>query len=48
MLISYSTGPWRLALNVSNLTDKNYVISCQGDCFFGEPRKVTGSLSYRW
>ena len=48
MMVSYSTGPWRLALNVSNLNDKHYVVSCQNDCFYGEPRKVTGSLSYRW
>ncbi len=47
-MASYSTGPWRLALNVSNLGDKTYLTICSNACFYGEPRKVTGSLSYRW
>lgn len=47
-MVSYATGPWTLALNASNLTDKTYVASCSSSCFYGEPRKVVGSVAYRW
>jgi iron complex outermembrane receptor protein len=47
-MISYSSGPWRLALNLSNLADKKYVASCPYRCFYGEPRKAIASLTYRW
>lgn len=47
-MISYRTGPWRLALNATNLTDKYYVASCTFGCFYGEPRKVIGTVTYRW
>ncbi|MBO1013726.1 TonB-dependent siderophore receptor [Achromobacter sp. SD115] len=47
-MISYTTGPWRFALNGSNITDKNYLAMCSGSCFYGEPRSVIGSVSYRW
>lgn len=39
---------WRAQLNVSNLTDKEYVASCDYWCYYGESRSVIGSLSYRW
>ncbi len=45
---SYSTGPWRFALNISNLADKTYVALCPYRCFYGERRKVIVSGSYRW
>lgn len=47
-MLSYKTGPWRFALNATNLTDKTYIASCTYGCFYGEPRKVIGSVSYRW
>ena len=47
-MVSYSTGPWRFALNANNLTDKRYVAVCQSACFYGEPRRIIGSVSYRW
>jgi iron complex outermembrane receptor protein len=47
-MLSYTTGPWKLALNVSNLADRNYVASCTFACFFGEPRKAIVTASYRW
>lgn len=40
-----------LALNVSNLFDKRYVSTCLStttSCYWGEGRKVTGTLGYRW
>jgi iron complex outermembrane recepter protein len=45
---SYSTGPWRFALNISNLADKTYVALCPYRCFYGERRKVIVSGTYRW
>jgi iron complex outermembrane receptor protein len=47
-MVSYTTGPWRFALNATNLADKNYVGSCSTVCFYGEPRKVIGTATYRW
>ena len=47
-MVSYTTGPWRLALNLTNLTDKTYVSGCTYGCFYGEPRKVIGTATYRW
>ncbi len=47
-MISYSTGPWRFALNGTNLADKTYIGSCTYGCFYGEPRRVIGTVSYRW
>jgi len=47
-MISYTTGPWRFAVNATNLTDKTYIASCTYGCFYGEPRKVIGTVTYRW
>lgn len=47
-MVSYQTGPWRLALNLSNLADKEYIASCTYGCFFGERRKAIASATYRW
>jgi iron complex outermembrane receptor protein len=40
---SYTMGPWRLSLNVNNLTDRNYIATClaRGDCWFGPRRAVS-------
>ncbi len=47
-MVSYTTGPWSLALNVNNLTDKTYIGNCTYGCFYGEPRRVIGTATYRW
>lgn len=47
-MASYTTGAWRLALNITNLTDKTYIASCTYGCFYGEPRKAIFSATYRW
>lgn len=38
------------ALNVSNLTNKEYVASCTSRlyCFIGQDRTITATLTYRW
>lgn len=42
----------RLALNVQNITDKEYSAACfqriSALCTFGETRTIRGSLTYRW
>lgn len=47
-MLAYDRGPWRLALNVSNLTDKRYIASCTYGCFYAEPRKAALSAIYHW
>lgn len=47
-MVSYTTGPWKFALNATNLTDKTYIGSCTYGCFYGEPRRVIGTATYRW
>ncbi|QND68014.1 TonB-dependent siderophore receptor [Mesorhizobium loti] len=40
-----------LSLNVSNLFDKRYVASCFSSgfgCFYGEGRRINGSVKYTW
>lgn len=39
-----------LALNVNNLTNKEYVASCTSRkyCFLGQDRSITATLSYAW
>jgi len=50
LLLAYDTGPWRLALNVNNATDKTYIATCleRGDCWFGNKRRATASVAYLW
>jgi iron complex outermembrane receptor protein len=50
LLVGYETGPWRLALNVNNATDKTYIATClgRGDCWFGTKRKAQLTVAYRW
>ena len=47
-MVSYTTGPWRFALNATNLADKTYIGSCTYGCFYGEPRRIIGTATYRW
>lgn len=39
---------WRVQVNVNNLTDEEYVASCDYWCYYGESRSVIGSLTYQW
>jgi len=49
-VLHYEYRQWRAALNVTNVADKIFVSSCDGvtSCFYGERRKATLSLAYRW
>jgi iron complex outermembrane receptor protein len=51
--VAYETGPWRYAMNFFNLLDKRYIPSaCVSSgvrgCDYGEPRRVTASVTYLW
>lgn len=57
MAVSYDLGQLTpqlkgttLAVNVSNLTNQQYVASCTSAmyCFVGQDRSVTASVDYRW
>ena len=50
LALHYEWQNWRTAINVINLTDKIYVASCAAasSCFYGDRRRVTASVSYRW
>ncbi|QSI32376.1 TonB-dependent siderophore receptor [Variovorax sp. RKNM96] len=47
--IRYEQGPWRYALNVSNLGDKKYIASCYVDsCYSGARRSITLTARYKF
>lgn len=50
MMVDYKTGPWRFAVNGSNLTNKDYIASCASTsaCFPGDPRMMMFSANYRF
>lgn len=39
---------WSTQLNVNNVTDKEYIASCNFWCYYGESRSIIGSISYNW
>lgn len=49
-LLAYDHGPVRVALNVNNLFDRDYIGTClaRGDCYYGTGRTVVGSVTYRF
>ncbi|WP_342238689.1 TonB-dependent siderophore receptor [Inquilinus sp. OTU3971] len=49
--IHYDWRDLRFQINASNLFDRTYVASCYDagfGCFYGEGRKVVGTVRYRW
>ncbi|WFU20557.1 TonB-dependent siderophore receptor [Bradyrhizobium sp. CB3481] len=48
--IHYEWQNWRAALNVINVADTVYVANCSSAnaCFYGDRRRATASLSYKW
>ena len=47
-MLGYRTGPWLLALNFSNLGNKQALACASGSCNYGEGRRASASLAYRW
>jgi iron complex outermembrane receptor protein len=50
LAVHYEWQGWRAAVNFVNIADTIYVASCStsNSCFYGDRRRVTGSLSYKW
>ncbi|RYZ43111.1 MAG: TonB-dependent siderophore receptor [Myxococcaceae bacterium] len=48
--VHYEHGPWKAALNASNVGDKTYVSSCSSAsaCFYGERRRASANVGYTW
>ena len=48
--VHYDIGQWRLQLNASNLTDKEYLTACNSAawCYYGYERTVTASARLSW
>lgn len=48
--VHYVRDGWRFALNVSNIADRRYVGACSAitSCNYGEVRRFTASVGYRW
>ncbi|WNG39654.1 TonB-dependent siderophore receptor [Archangium violaceum] len=48
--VHYEKGPWRAALNASNVLDDTYVSSCSSAaaCFYGDRRRATFKVGYTW
>jgi iron complex outermembrane recepter protein len=48
--VHYEWQNWRAALNVINVADTIYVANCSSAnaCFYGDRRRTTASLSYKW
>ncbi|MFT5782403.1 MAG: iron complex outermembrane receptor protein [Pseudomonas sp.] len=47
-MVSYRIDDVRLQLNASNLTDKEYITSCDYYCWYGNRRNVIASASYEF
>ncbi len=39
---------WELQANISNLTNKKYLSGCYYSCYYGEGRKISAEISYKW
>ncbi len=50
LLLAWDGDLWRFALNVNNVTDKEYFGTCYswGTCSYGEEREVVGSVTRRF
>lgn len=48
--VHYEWDNWRLALNIANVSDKIYVANCSSAsaCFYGDRRRITASVAYKW
>ncbi|MBU0891576.1 MAG: TonB-dependent siderophore receptor [Gammaproteobacteria bacterium] len=47
-MLAWQQGPWRVALNVRNLLDKEFLVCSGANCLNGSARTATLSASYRW
>jgi iron complex outermembrane receptor protein len=50
LALHYEYQNWRVALNLQNVTDETYVSTCSdpNSCFYGNRRRATASIGYKW
>ncbi len=50
LAVHYDWQNWRFAVNANNVTDEIYIASCStaNACFYGDRRRITGSIGYKW
>ncbi|WP_249780127.1 TonB-dependent siderophore receptor [Bradyrhizobium sp. dw_411] len=50
LALHYQVANWRFALNITNIADHIYVGGCSSAtaCFYGDRRRETASVSYKW
>lgn len=46
--VSYAWDNWKVQVAGKNLTDKEYIATCNFYCWYGSGRNVIGSVSYAW
>ena len=48
-VLSYALATqWRLAVNVNNLFDKDYISTCTFSCYYGTERSAVATVTYNW
>lgn len=47
-MVGYAVGAWSMSVNVNNLTDKDTMSCSYGYCIYGDGRRVTAQLGYRF
>ncbi|PIF77716.1 iron complex outermembrane receptor protein [Variovorax sp. 54] len=49
-MLGYDLDRWSLALNVRNIANKDFIANCDqyGKCYYGAPRSVVATATYRW
>ncbi|MBP5855902.1 TonB-dependent receptor [Marivibrio halodurans] len=47
-MIGYERNGWEVALNATNLFDREYFASCTYGCFYGDARTLIGTIGYEW
>ncbi|MFH4680117.1 TonB-dependent siderophore receptor [Vibrio diabolicus] len=46
--VSYRIGDYKLQVAAKNITDKEYIATCDGFCWYGDRQNVIASLTYDW
>jgi iron complex outermembrane receptor protein len=49
-MMGYEIGRWDFAVNVHNLTNKDYFATClvRGDCWVGKERTAVARMRYKF
>ncbi|MDP9991230.1 iron complex outermembrane receptor protein [Variovorax boronicumulans] len=49
-MIGYDLERWSLALNLRNIANKDFIANCDqyGKCYYGAPRSMVATATYRW